>query len=168
VFIKRYIPISYCFAPAGHAYFVSTNTKAMRHLSRSLPAALLILLYFYAALSKLLDFSLFHAQLYRQPFPHDVADLLHYGLPGVELLTVLLLMIPRTISTGLQLSLVLLLLFTGYIALALLHFWSHVPCSCGGVLSRLSWRSHFVFNCFFLCLNFIAIHIHLEERRPAA
>jgi putative oxidoreductase len=130
----------------------------MKTLLKSLPAALLILLYVYAAISKLVTFDDFRGQLYNQSFPREVAVLLLYLLPAAELLTAGLLFFPRTERTGLTLSLVLLTLFTGYISLVLLHFWSRVPCSCGGVLSHLSWGGHLLFNLFFIALNLIALY----------
>ena len=83
----------------------------MKHLL----TALLILLYVYAASSKLLDFTAFRGQLYNQSFPHGLADVLLYVLPAAELLTAGLLYFDRTRRAGLWVSLGLLVVFTGYI-----------------------------------------------------
>ncbi|MEB2778721.1 hypothetical protein SYJ56_25660, partial [Algoriphagus sp. D3-2-R+10] len=48
------------------------------------------------------------------------------------------------------LSVVLMILFTGYVTLVWLGFTERVPCSCGGVLSSLGWGEHLVFNLVFL------------------
>ena len=129
----------------------------MKTFLKALPVPLLILLYCYAALSKLLDTDAFREQLYNQTFPHVLADPLLYGLPLTELLTVALLVMPRTQFAGLLLSFSLLLLFSGYIALVLLGYWNRVPCSCGGILSRMSWQTHLLFNLAFLGINAFAI-----------
>jgi putative oxidoreductase len=137
-------------------YFGVFNS-IMRTLLKSLPVPLLILLMVYAAASKLGDLPVFRAQLGRQPIPPEVAAVLLYLLPAAELLAVLLMLNPRTKIRGLELSLVLLLVFTGYVALAAGHWWSHVPCSCGGVLGHLPWGWHLLFNGCFLLLNAAAL-----------
>ncbi|MDP9078832.1 MAG: hypothetical protein M3O71_15490 [Bacteroidota bacterium] len=139
----------------------------MKTFSRSIPVLLLILLFVYAAASKLLAFDDFRGQLYNQTFPHGLAEVLVYALPAAELAAVACLLLPRLQLTGLVLSLDLLLLFTGYIALVLLHFWERVPCSCGGILSHMGWGTHLVFNCLFLVINLIAIRIYFRDKKAA-
>jgi hypothetical protein len=48
-------------------------------------------------------------------------------------------------------SLTLMTIFTAYI-IAILQFSYTIPCSCGGVLSKLSWQTHLVFNIGFMVL----------------
>jgi putative oxidoreductase len=137
----------------------------MKIFFRTLPVSLLILLFVYAAISKLADLPGFRSQLHNQTFPREAADILLYLLPAAELLAVLLMFLPRTAHKGLLLSLLLLSLFTGYISLVLLHFWDRVPCSCGGILNQMGWGTHLLFNLFFLLLNLLAIHLHSAEKR---
>ncbi|NCD69095.1 MauE/DoxX family redox-associated membrane protein [Mucilaginibacter agri] len=122
----------------------------MKHLLRSLPVYLLIILFVYAPVSKLLAPGEFLGQLYNQPFPHWAADVLFYALPLIELLAVGLLLSERFRLAGLWLSTGMMLAFTGYVGTVLLHAWPRVPCSCGGILNRMSWRAHFAFNLAFL------------------
>jgi hypothetical protein len=124
----------------------------MKKLIRTLAPPLLILLFVYAASSKLSDIAEFQGQLYNQAFPHPMADILLYTLIPAELLTAGLLCFDRTQWAGLIFSTVLLAAFSGYIALVLLHFWPEIPCSCGGILRQLGWSPHLVFNLFFLLL----------------
>ena len=138
----------------------------MKSYLKSLPAALLILLFVYAAASKLSGFAEFRIQLYRQTFPHGLADILLYAIPAAELTAVGLILFDRTALKGLFLSLLLLAAFTVYISLVLLRYRGRVPCSCGGVLGHMSWPVHLVFNLFFIAVNLIAIGIQLKERRP--
>ena len=137
----------------------------MSHFLRSLPSALLILLLVYAAAAKLENFAAFRVELNRQTVPHEVATLLAYLIPAAELAAVILLLFDKTSRAGLFLSLSLLCIFSFYIALVLLHFWSRVPCPCGGILSRMPWSAHLLFNLFFIAINLVAIHIHTKERR---
>ncbi|RFZ85113.1 hypothetical protein DYU05_05790 [Mucilaginibacter terrenus] len=130
----------------------------MKNLLKPLTASLLILLYSYAAFSKLLQFEEFRGQLYNQSFPHALAEVLVYLIPAAELLTAGLLLFTRTERAGLFASLALLAVFTGYTGLVLAGYWSRVPCSCGGILSHMGWGAHFAFNLSFLILNLIATY----------
>jgi putative oxidoreductase len=138
----------------------------MKSSLKYLPSVLLILLFAYAAVSKLASFNDFRLQLYRQPISHEVSAMLVYAIPATEMIVIILLSFKKVMLHGLYLSLSLLSVFSLYISLVLLHFWSRVPCSCGGILNHMSWSVHLVFNLAFIVLNLIAIHIHLKERRP--
>jgi putative oxidoreductase len=140
----------------------------MKALFRQFSVALMILLFVYAAASKLMAFDLFRVQLGRQAFPGEFAGILLFALPATELLAAVLLMFRQTRFAGLLLSLTLLYFFTVYIVLVLFHFWNKVPCPCGGILSHMGWTVHLVFNCGFILLNLFAINTHLKERRSLA
>ncbi|OCX54304.1 hypothetical protein BEL04_08580 [Mucilaginibacter sp. PPCGB 2223] len=129
----------------------------MKKITDALPIALLVLLYVYASVSKLADTGTFRGQLYNQAFPHEMAALLFYALPATELGTVALLLFSKTERYGLLLSLFLLLAFTDYIALVLGHFFPRVPCSCGGILSHMGWKTHLLFNIGCLAINGYAL-----------
>jgi putative oxidoreductase len=118
----------------------------MKNIIKTIAPILLILLFTYAAFSKLIPLEGFRNQLYKQPFPHWLSDILLYALPVTELLTAALLAFNRTLRTGLVLSVLMLLLFSGYITLAILHYWTRVPCPCGGILNHMPWSAHLVFN----------------------
>jgi putative oxidoreductase len=127
--------------------------------------ALLILLFVYTAVSKLLDFNQFKEQMYNQTVPHEVATVLIWSIPEIELFTAVLLLFESTKRYGLYLSVTLMVLFTGYIALVLLNYFGRVPCSCGGVIKALGWKMHLAFNLFFLLLSILGIAIINRERR---
>lgn len=117
----------------------------------------LVLLFVYASLSKLLDFDRFRDQMYNQPFPIFISDLLKWVVPIIELFCVLLLLVKRWRMSGLYLSFVLMFLFTGYVGLVVLNFFGRIPCSCGGVLQSMSWTTHLIFNIAYMILAFIGI-----------
>lgn len=137
----------------------------MRTFARSIIPALLIILFIYAALSKLLTFGDFRQQLYNQTFPHWLAGVLLHLLPAAEIATAALLSFKRTLVAGLLGSCILLAAFTGYISLVMLHYWDRIPCSCGGILNHMSWTTHLIFNWVFLILNLLAIYLHFSERK---
>jgi len=134
--------------------------------------AALVGLFTYAAISKLADPALFRAQLYLQPFPQGFADLLVYALPTVELVAAGLLCLELTRQAGLWLSLALMSGFTAYIAFLLLFHQGPLPCSCGGILNRMSWQAHLLFNFCFVLVSAAAIRLNCRKpdlgRPPAA
>jgi putative oxidoreductase len=126
-------------------------------------SALLILLFLYASLSKFLDFQRFIGDMNNQPFPKSMTFFLVWGIPSLEIAIALALIAERTRLAGLYASAALLGLFTLYTGAILLHFFAYIPCSCGGLIRKLSWRQHLVFNLFFMALSVIGII--LQQRK---
>jgi hypothetical protein len=157
IIVKGYTTYFPLFRTGFAGLLCSSNMKPMRHLISTLAPPLLILLFIYAAASKLLAFADFRGQLYNQAFPHWLADILLYTLPAAELVLAGLLCFAGTRRAGLWLAAGLLALFSGYIALALLHYWDTLPCSCGGIISRLSWGGHLALNLFFILISLSAL-----------
>jgi len=118
---------------------------------------LLILLWTYAAVSKLAQFDHFKDQMSIQAFGRSAGLYLIYILPATELITVALLSFPLLRITGLYISISLLIVFTIYILLILLYFFPVVPCSCGGILEKLGWTPHLIFNLAFIAINIYAL-----------
>lgn len=112
---------------------------------------LYVLLFVYAAVSKLLDFENFQVQLGQSPLLSAFAGWASWAVPIVELFIALLLAFPRFRFLGLIAAFSLMVMFTTYIIL-ILNFSSFVPCSCGGILEKMSWTQHLVFNVVFVIL----------------
>jgi len=55
-----------------------------------------------------------------------------------------------------------MVMFTAYIFI-ILNYTSFVPCSCGGVLEKLGWQSHLVFNLFFVFLAVLGIILYKDS-----
>jgi uncharacterized membrane protein YphA (DoxX/SURF4 family) len=125
---------------------------------------MIIVLFVYAATTKLLDYYNFQFGLSESPFIAPFASILAWALPAGEYIIAILLVIPALRLSGLYASFVLMSLFTLYIA-AMLLFGSDIPCSCGGVLEEMSWGAHIVFNSAFVVLS--ACGIYLERKRRA-
>lgn len=119
----------------------------------------LILLWVYAAASKLMDWDHFKWEMRNQVLPVPLKEALIYVLPLIELITAGLLIYEKTFAAGIWSSLILLTLFTGYIGLVLGHTFRHIPCSCGGILQHMGWTEHLVFNLFFAALTIATILI---------
>lgn len=120
-------------------------------------SALLILLFLYASVSKFLDFKTFFKEMNNQPLPNSWTPFLVWFIPCSEILISVALIFERTRLLGLYGSLVLMGLFTIYAILILSHVFPYVPCSCGGVIKRLTWRQHLVLNLFFVTLSIIGV-----------
>lgn len=119
---------------------------------------LYILLFVYAAVTKLLDFQQFKFQLEQSPILSFYSPLLAWLIPLAELTIVVMLFIERSRLAAFILALSLMTMFTAYIFI-ILNFSNYIPCSCGGVLERMSWTEHFIFNISFLILAILGIVI---------
>ncbi|HEX9510731.1 MAG TPA: MauE/DoxX family redox-associated membrane protein [Puia sp.] len=120
-------------------------------------SALLIMLFLYASVSKFLDFKTFIGEMNNQPLPNSWTPFLVWTLPSLEIAIAVSLIFERTRLAGFYASLVLMTLFTIYAGAILLHFFAYIPCSCGGVISKLNWKQHLVFNLFFVALSVAGI-----------
>ncbi len=127
-------------------------------------AALLITLFVYAGLSKLLDHHTFSLQLAQSPLLGSWAFIIAWALPTGELLLAAVLVIPATRLLGLYTSLILLIVFTLYLVY-MLNFSTHLPCTCGGLISYMGWKQHVGFNSVFIVLA--AVGIWLERTRTS-
>jgi len=124
---------------------------------------LLIILWCYAAVSKFADYQTFKLQLGKSPLLTRFASTIAIGVPIVELLIAIALTITRYRTLGLYSSLFLLTLFIAYIV-AILNFSYYIPCSCGGLLSALSWKEHIVFNASFSGATIFAIILNSRHQ----
>lgn len=114
------------------------------------------ILFLYAATSKLFDYEESKLQMSKSPIITDFAFILVWLLPAIEIIIAIMLVITRTMMLALYASLGLISLFTAYIV-AILYFTDNIPCSCGGVLEKMSWDQHLIFNIVFMGLAITAI-----------
>ena len=119
-------------------------------------SSLLVLLLVYTAFSKLLDYNTFKLQLSKSPFITEFATIIAWALPSIEFLVAIALVFNRTRLLGLYASLFLMTMFAAYIY-AMLNFSYYIPCSCGGVLTTMTWGQHLWFNLFFITISIIGI-----------
>jgi uncharacterized membrane protein YphA (DoxX/SURF4 family) len=130
------------------------NQKIKAILSE-ITAWLLALMFTYTAVSKVYDWHGTKLSLYNQVLPDGIKDFLLYALPMVEILAAVALLIPQFRKAGFIVSLVLMSLFTGYVILIWIGLAGRVPCSCGGIISSLSWGEHLVLNLVFLGISIV-------------
>ena len=126
----------------------------------------IILLFSYTAVSKWLNYGDFIYQLQRSPFIPAGYPFLSVALPVAELGISLLLAVNTTAKAGLLASAILLFVFTVYIV-AMLLWAPHVPCSCGGFISSLTWKQHIALNSFLLAASIGAYILHPGKPSPS-
>jgi hypothetical protein len=119
---------------------------------------LYILLFVYAAVSKFVDFENFSIQLGQSPMLGAYAGFIIWIIPLSEILIAITLSFNRSRRIGLMAACILMVMFTAYIYI-ILHYSSFVPCSCGGVLEKMSWNEHLIFNIIFIVFALVGIFI---------
>lgn len=131
--------------------------RVFKKYSVDIISALFILLFVYAAVSKILDFETFQAQLGQSPVVSTYAETISYGILFLELIIAILVGITRTRLLGLYGAFALMIVFTIYIII-IMHFAPFTPCSCGGILENMGWKEHFIINVCFIILSITGIY----------
>lgn len=119
---------------------------------------LYIILFLYTGISKFLEFPIFKVFLSDVPVLKPFAPFIAWFIPTLEILLSIGLFIDRFRKINMYLSVLLMILFTVYIA-GLMLFSPQLPCSCGGIIAALSWPAHLVFNSSFIALGVWAIYL---------
>jgi len=118
--------------------------------------SLLIILFLYTGLTKLYRHESFERVLTTSPLVSVVGNIIAWFLPVAEIILTILLAIKRTSLIGLYLSAILLFCFTSYLIFMVLQY-PKLPCHCGGVISKMSWKQHILFNIFFFIIAIVGI-----------
>jgi hypothetical protein len=143
--------------PSNHIVIEKHTLKTKKAvLIVDIISAVILLLFLYTAVSKLLDYQHFKSVMIMSPLLHPFAGIIAWVLPISEIAIVLLLLFPKTKLNGLYTAFVAMVIFTIYIIYMIL-FTPRLPCSCGGVLKSLTWTQHIFFNLFLLLLTGVAI-----------
>lgn len=117
-----------------------------------------IFLFTYTAYMKIIEHQRFLKGLTKVQLISNYAIVLSYLVPGLEILIVILLVIPKTIKSGLIAFLGTMVVFTIYIICAMI--WEpHLPCHCGGAIEKLTWMQHIWFNLAFILLSIVALRL---------
>ncbi|AZA84524.1 tellurium resistance protein TerC [Chryseobacterium indologenes] len=131
----------------------------------SIVAYFIALLFVYAAMSKLLDFENFQVQLAQSPLLSAYAGFISYAVIIVEFALAVYVCVPDYQLFALYGSLGLMTAFTIYIYL-IINYSDFVPCSCGGILEKLGWTEHLIFNIVVVILIFTAILYRERKQNP--
>lgn len=121
---------------------------------------ILLTLWVPTSLNKILYFESFKHNVHNQPFNKNIAKVIVYSIPLLEIITAVFIVIPKYRLRGFILSTILMSIFTIYIAAALLNVWDKLPCGCGLIITGMTWQEHLWFNLIFLILSVTAWYIH--------
>jgi len=130
--------------------FLATRISKKRYAE--ICSALIVLLFVYAAGSKLADFDYFKWQMHAQKFSAQVAELVIYTLPSIEIAISLMLIVQPMRKLGFLASTLLMFVFTLYMGLVHFGYYKDTPCACGGILQDMGFGVHFYFNFIFLII----------------
>lgn len=143
---------------------MTLKRNLLKHYFLEVVTYLFVLLFVYAAVSKLLDFENFQVQLGQSPILSAYAKPVSIGIPLLELLIALGLTIPRFRLSAFYGFYGIMVMFTTYIVI-IIKYSPFVPCSCGGVLDKMGWTEHLVFNIGFVLLAITGI-LMISLRKP--
>jgi len=136
--------------------FVSERIDMKSHPIVKVISLLFIFIFVYTATSKLINLSKFQTALITSPLLRMYALPLSYAVPILELVISFMLFTQRLQKASLWAATILMAMFTVYILYMVLYI-PHLPCSCGGITGKMSWRQHLVFNTVLILLGSIAI-----------
>jgi hypothetical protein len=143
---------------------IMRNSVITRPVFISIFSTLLIFLYIYTATSKLFDMHKFRTVLAKSPMIDQYALLLSWIIPFLEFIVSTILFIPHLRRIGFLFSSILMTGFTLYITYMLV-FMRDLPCSCGGVISKLTWPQHLLFNVIFLAISIAGLMMSKKKSR---
>lgn len=123
---------------------------------------LFILLFMYAAISKLIDIDKFRIQLGQSPLLTRFASWLVWVIPFFEILICALMFFQKFRLIALYACFSLMIMFTTYI-IFILQFSDFIPCSCGGILQSMNWVEHLIFNAAFVILGAFGILLYPKK-----
>ncbi len=132
--------------------------KFFRNYFPDIVSGLLVFLFVYASVSKIVDHENFGVELGKSPLLTKFTSLVAWGIPGLELGIAGLLATKHFRLPGLYAAYSMLVIFTAYL-IAILKFSFFIPCTCGGVLQNLNWDTHIIFNSIFILLTAMGIFL---------
>lgn len=138
---------------------VMESRKNYRESVVRIISALLIVLFVFAAITKIRDYEIFKVRLDQSPMLQGMGEWWAVIIPVALLSIAVLLLFERTRKIGLKYALGLMVAFTIYIGVVLLFFSEFLPCSCNGVFEFLNWKQHLWFNLFFTALAGLGIFL---------
>lgn len=131
------------------------NTKAKETFIK-ITGWLYALLFLYASVAKIIDYQDFRIQLGQSPLFAAIAIPVSIAVPVAEIIVAFLLFSEKFRMPALFAGYGLMCMFSAYIYI-ILNYSPYVPCSCGGVLEKMDWNQHLLFNLVFVILAAIAI-----------
>lgn len=121
---------------------------------------LLVLLFAYTGINKLLTQKEFSQQLLQNAFLHPFAIPLSFALPIAEIIIAICLVSKHSWIVGIWGATMLMTLFSVYVGFMLIQRQAPLHCTCGGVISSMTWRQHLLFNILFSAIAWVSLFFH--------
>ena len=141
--------------------------KTRRSIAFAICRIFFVVLFTYTFVTKFIDFENFKEQIHFAPLLGAFAVLTAYAVLILLFLAILLLSFQRTQVQGIQLTIVLLSLFTLYNTILLVLF-ENLPCSCIGFYEKWTWEMNLRVNIGLLLIavfGFSAFHYKLTKKK---
>ncbi len=147
--------------PASSPKRGSSIRLAARWIYRHLPDVIIYgyaFIYMYTGWAKFMNMAAFIKGNSKIPYLGQYAKLIGYGIPTLEIMLAILLVIPVywIKRAALWASTVLMILFTVYLSL-MVKFVEHKLCHCGGVIESMGWKTHIAFNIIWVIAGIFAL-----------
>jgi uncharacterized membrane protein YphA (DoxX/SURF4 family) len=104
-----------------------------------------MILFLYTGASKIFEYEIFREQVMGIPLLKPFSAVVPWLIPLLEFAISVMLFLPLWRRRGLIASACLMICFTVYV-IVLFITSPTLPCSCGGIISDLSWSQHLFFN----------------------
>lgn len=141
-----------------------SKAEKRRMITLEAMTCLLVLLWLYTGLDKLVDYKSYWHSMYLQIFPRSVLKIMVPAVPIVELGAGLLFFRPKWREYAYVSSLLLLVSFTIYVALIYFGYFPKRPCACAGLFEKMSWGQHLIVNTCLSIIAFSALTLHLKRK----
>lgn len=127
-------------------------------------AFVFVLLFVFAAVTKLLEGDRFFNNLNNSPILPDkaVPVILSWAIPILEIIVAILIVGRKTRLKGFYSVLILSILFALYTS-GIVFFSPYTPCSCGGIITLLSWPQHLMLNIGLILLVITGIRLYKKR-----
>lgn len=147
--------------PASFTKRGSLIRSGARWLYRRLPDVIIYgyaFMYMYTGWAKFMNLTSFIRGNSKIPYLGQYAKLIGYGLPTLEIVLAILLIVPVYWIKRFALWTATLLMgaFTIYLCL-MVQFVEKKLCHCGGVIESMGWKTHIVFNLIWLIAGIFAL-----------
>ena len=116
-------------------------------------------LFLFSAYEKIIGYEQFLNGLKKVSFVSQFAKVIAWAVPLIEILTSILLIIPKTQKWGLYGFAGTMAVFSFYI-LSMLLLKDTLPCHCNLIIDKLTWSQHLWFNLAFIGLALSAIRFN--------
>ena len=120
----------------------------MKNLTKILPftvSLFFVLLWSYAAISKIIVFRNFRSQLGQSPGLEAYAGFVACGVIFLQLLTIGMICYRSYRLLGLWMTFGIVTVFTGYNGFILIDS-NNLPCTCIGLFEKMTWKGNLILN----------------------